>query len=103
MKNNLYTKSYFIKRLKDNGYNSNTLLVYPTSDIRKWTINISPPEYNILCTCYKESLTEFWFSFQCQQNSKLTLKTLSMKSVFEMVDNLIDGHKMYESLKVDNG
>jgi len=100
MKNNVYTKSYFIKRMKDNGFHINTLVVYPESDIRSWTININPKLHDILCTCYKENSQNFYFNFQCQQNNSITVKTMSMKTIFEMVNKLIDGHTVYESLKV---
>jgi len=102
MKNNLYTKSYFVKRLRDNGYNVNNLVTYSENDIRKWTININPDNYNILCTCYKDNSKNFWFNFICQQNNNITLKTMSMKSVYNMVDDLIEGHKLYDEIRKNN-
>ncbi len=53
MKNNLYTKSYFCKRLRDKNFIIQSVIDYPIDDIRYWTLIISPNEYNILCTCYK--------------------------------------------------
>ena len=98
MRNNLYTRSYFIKRLKDQKYFVQPLLTY-TDDIRQWTILIEPSKYDILCTCYKENSKNFWFKFDCQQKSNIIIKTMSMKTIYECIDDLIDGHKKYNELK----
>ena len=52
-RNNLYTLSYFRKRLKDGGISSNILIEnFPENDKRYWSICISE-EFNIICTCFK--------------------------------------------------
>ena len=57
-KNNITTKGYFIKRLRDSGffvvrdYNR-----YSQHDIRKWTVVINPGDESLFVTCYD---TEEW-------------------------------------------
>ena len=99
MKNNLYTKSYFIKRLKDKQLFVVPLIDYPQNDIRKWTINIEPKNYNILCTCIKESSKNFWFKFDCQQKNNIIVNTKSMETITQVIEDLIEGHKKYDQLK----
>jgi hypothetical protein len=92
MKNHLYTKSYFIKRLKDNGYYVHSLYKFHDLDKRKWLIVIDK-DASILCTCYKIDKDNFWFKFDCMQKSNIIVQTLSMAIIFDTVDKLIDGCK----------
>ena len=53
MSNKITTVGYFMKRMKDSGYNTIKLDVnYNYSDPRAWTIVIDPGTANLFCTCY---------------------------------------------------
>lgn len=63
-RNKLRTPSYFIKRLRDNGFIVIRLFsVYSKDDPRQWTIMVNPSEASVLITCYanKETLNEVLF------------------------------------------
>lgn len=63
-KNKLRTPSYFIKRLRDNGFIVIKLFnVYNKSDPRQWTIMVNPSEASVLVTCYtnRDNLNETLF------------------------------------------
>ena len=58
MKNNIKTLGYFIKRLKDSGYETWKIMdKYSEADPRKFTILIDPFGSAVYCTCY-ENLEE---------------------------------------------
>ena len=51
-KNNITTLGYFVKRLRDNGFNvSRVYDRYADSDKRKWTIVINPATDSVFITC----------------------------------------------------
>jgi len=51
--NKLTNSSYFIKRLKDNGYVVLKLFDnYAITDNRTWTVVIDPGGASVFCTCY---------------------------------------------------
>jgi len=63
-KNKLRTPSYFIKRLKDNGFVVLKVFnVYAKSDPRQWTIIVNPTEASVFITCYfnKSNINEVLF------------------------------------------
>ena len=61
MANQLYTKSYFIKRLIESGFFVNTLIAkYSPKDSRYWTILINPYSSAIVITCIREK-DKFYF------------------------------------------
>jgi hypothetical protein len=52
-RNKLKTPSYFIKRLRDNGFVVIKLFsVYGKGDPRRWTVMVNPSERSVLITCY---------------------------------------------------
>jgi hypothetical protein len=52
-RNKLKTPSYFIKRLRDNGFIVLKLFaVYGKHDPRRWTVLVNPSERSIMITCY---------------------------------------------------
>lgn len=52
-RNKLKTPSYFIKRLRDNGFIVIKLFsVYSKADPRRWTVMVNPTERSVLITCY---------------------------------------------------
>jgi len=58
-KNKVTTLSYFLKRLRDNGYIANKIFAdYSDVDPRKWTILVNPTVNALFITCY-ENKTEF--------------------------------------------
>lgn len=86
-KNNLYTLSYFRKRLFENEIKSIKLIDhYSADDNRKWTILIYPNDKNILCTCHKIMNDKtFWFTLQTKSLMNYVIKT---KSMDVMIDTL---------------
>ncbi len=93
MKNKLYTKSYFIKRLIDAGYYVTTLdnINYDDNDIRKWSIvvNRKNKSYkdNIIITCYKTSPLHYWFEIQTKSVNNFKIYTKSMNVVIDQLRN----------------
>jgi hypothetical protein len=63
-RNKLKTPSYFIKRLRDNGFIVIKLFaVYGKGDPRRWTVMVNPSERSVMITCYnnKNSLGDILF------------------------------------------
>ena len=53
MKNKLAKQAYFIKRMRDSGYNIEKIFEgFSQSDPRSWTIMINPGVSSVFCTCY---------------------------------------------------
>ena len=53
MYNRLQKQAYFIKRLRDSGYNVERVFAgYSYGDARLWTIVINPKQASLHCTCY---------------------------------------------------
>lgn len=64
MKNNIKTLGYFVKRLKDCGYETWKIFdKYSDADPRKFTVLIDPFGAAVYCTCYEnlESEGDVWF------------------------------------------
>ena len=52
-KNNIYTPSYFMKRMKDNGYGTWKMFdKYGPHDSRYWTMILDPGGYSVWVTCH---------------------------------------------------
>lgn len=91
-KNKLKTPSYFIKRLRDNGFIVIRLFsVYSKEDPRQWTIMVNPSEASVLITCYvnKENLNEVLF--ELNDGGKRISKNFFIKtdSIEVIIDFLI--------------
>jgi hypothetical protein len=90
-KNKLYTKSYFKKRIVEQGFDVTDLKIqYEVNDLRKWTIIVNKQninyKHNILITCFKDEQTkEFSFKFQGQKFDDFILPTLSMKLIIDIL------------------
>ena len=86
-KNNPYTPSYFIKRLKDSGYNVWRMFDdYGDHDSRYWTLLVDPGGSSVWITCYlnKEERKDYWFELDdggINAPRKLLLKTESVETV----------------------
>lgn len=53
MKNKLTKQAYFIKRLRDSGYQVERIFEnFSQTDPRSWTIMINPSTASVFCTCY---------------------------------------------------
>lgn len=53
-KNRITTQSYFLSRLRDNGYIADRLYSnYGEHDPRVWTVIIDPGHASVFCTCMK--------------------------------------------------
>ena len=102
-KNKLYNKSYFCKRLVDEGFNVLRLKIpYEADDMRKWTIvvvNKQNCEYkrNVFITCFKnEETKEFTFKFQGQTFDDFILPTLTMKLIIDILNKAMEGENPNE-------
>ena len=90
-KNRLYTRSYFIKRLVDSKIKCIPLInTFSEDDIRKWSVLVLPSTYNILCTCYKKTMDEYWFKFDTEKKSNMQVKTQSMNVIIEFIQHYIE-------------
>lgn len=93
-KNNLYTKSYFIKRLIEIGYFvSRVVEFYPDNDARYWTVYVKDMDNNtVLITCVKtKQSSDFYFRISGPNDTNIKLETLSMNIVAETIENLFNG------------
>ena len=53
MKNKLAKQAYFIKRMRDSGYQIEKIYdLFSKTDPRAWTIMINPGTASVFCTCY---------------------------------------------------
>ncbi len=89
--NKLYTRSYFIKRLYENGIKVSTIVHnYDKSDIRYWSI-ITKDRSKIQITCYKRTPTEYYFKLDVPNGNKLFID--KPKSIFDVI-KYIDSHQI---------
>ena len=92
IKNNIYTPSYFLKRMKDNGYGIWKIFdKYGPHDSRYWTMIIDPGGFSVWVTCYfnKHELNDVYFELDDGGNripKKLLIKTLSIETI---ISNLL--------------
>lgn len=86
-KNKVTTCGYFIKRLRDSGYNVNRIFTdYGQGDHRRWTIVVNPGVQTLFITCTfnKTFKDEVVFEFDDGGNNfqrNFSLKTESMEVV----------------------
>ena len=94
-KNNIDTKSYFVKRLRDCGYDVVNLYDgYLEVDPRKWTILIDPKGVNLLITCYKNRGEHNDHQYEFNDGGNLfpmnfVIQTVSMEVI---ITNLVERH-----------
>ena len=91
-KNKIKTPSYFIKRLKDNGFVVLRLFsVYAKSDPRRWTIMVNPSESSVLITCYSNKTEIDEILFELNDGGNRIPKNFSIKtdSIEVIIDYLI--------------
>lgn len=107
-KNNLYTPSYFMKRMKDSGFGIWKMFdKYGPHDSRYWTMVIDPGGYTIWVTCYlnREELDDVCFEFNdggVRIPRNFIIKTSSIETI---ISNLlgfgIDNTQTFDSCLID--
>lgn len=108
-KNKLYNQSYFVKRVLDAGFDVYRLPIkFEEDDQRRWMIIVNskkiPYKANICITCFKNhGQNDFSFKMQGQSERDFTLKTLSMMTVINLLNEAIkDKENGYFINKGDN-
>lgn len=88
VKNNIYTLSYFRKRLFESGISSKILINKFERSPRYWMCSIYP-DIQLICTCFKHE-KDFWLSFSDGKN-RLSIdhiiKTESMNVIIDWLKN----------------
>ncbi len=102
-KNKLRTPSYFIKRLRDNGFIVIKLFaVYSKQDPRQWTLMVNPSESSVFITCYanKNNLDEILFEFNDGGRriaSNFFIKTDSIEVIIDfLLKNAVSNNTPYK-------
>jgi hypothetical protein len=93
IKNKISTPGYFIKRLKDNNFNTFKIFKnYADSDPRRWTILVDPGRSSIFITCYENSSFKGDIMFEFNDGGCLFPKNFSIKttSIEVIVAKLLD-------------
>ena len=86
-KNKITTLSYFVKRLKDSGFNTWKIIDnYAESDPRKWTVMVDPGNASLFITCYinKDFRSDRMFEFNDGGRvfpRNFSIKTTSMEVI----------------------
>lgn len=91
-RNKLKTPSYFIKRLRDNGFIVIKLFsVYKKSDPRRWTVMVNPSERSVMITCYNNKNEYGDVSFEVNDGGVNIPKNMfiNTSSIEVVVDYLI--------------
>lgn len=93
-KNKLRTPSYFIKRLRDNGFIVVKLFaIYSKSDPRQWTVMVNPTEASVLITCYANKNNIDEILFEIDDGGKRVPKNFFIKtSSIEVIVDYLLGH-----------
>jgi len=91
-KNKIKTPSYFIKRLRDNGFVVIKIFnVYAKHDPRQWTVMVNPSEASVLITCYinKDNIDEVLFEFNDGDRRIQTNFFIKTDSIETIIDFLL--------------
>ena len=96
-KNNLKTPSYFIKRLRDNGYETNRIFdSFPDFDPRQCLIMVNPNSHCVLITCYANKNEYGEILFEVSDGGQRIAKNIHLKTpssevviTFLMENNII--------------
>lgn len=90
-KNKLKTPSYFIKRLRDNGYETNRIFdSFNVGDPRQWLVMVNPKHESVLVTCYvnKDEIGDIMFEINdggIRVPKNIHLKTASAEVVINFL------------------
>lgn len=91
-KNKLKTAGYFIKRLRDSGFETVRVFNgYSDADSRKWTVLVDPGNSSVFITCFenKPFKGEFLFSFEDGGRSFKGGYSLKTDSIEVVVNKLL--------------
>jgi len=91
-RNKIKTPSYFVKRLKDNGFVVLRLFsVYAKSDPRRWTVMVNPSESSVMITCYSNKTEIDETLFEINDGGHRIPKNYNIKtdSIEVIIDYLI--------------
>lgn len=97
IKNFLYTKGYFISRLRSAGFLVKKLKIdYNSVDKRYWSIVVSSNgkvHSNLIVTCLKESLEvkRGMFVVDTPKATTIRIDTISMEIVIDSLTDLLEG------------
>lgn len=81
IKNKISTPGYFIKRLKDNSFNTFKIFKnYADSDPRRWTILVDPGGASVYITCYENSDFHNDVMFEFNDGGRLFPRNFSLKT-----------------------
>ena len=92
-KNKLKTAGYFIKRLRDSGFETVRVFNgYGNSDPRKWTILVDPGNSSVIITCFENRPFKGEFLFEFDDGNQFFKKGFSLKtdSIEVVVRKLLD-------------
>jgi len=114
-KNKIKTPSYFIKRLRDNGFVVIKIFnVYAKHDPRQWTVMVNPSDASVLITCYinKNNIDEVLFEFNDGDRkiqSNFFVKTDSIETIIDFLlrhgisnNSYYPGRDRYMSKRLNN-
>lgn len=93
-KNKLKTAGYFIKRLRDSGFETIRVFNgYSDSDPRKWTVLIDPGQSSLFITCYENIPFKGEFLFEFDDGNQFFRNNYSLKthSIEVVVNKLLEG------------
>jgi hypothetical protein len=92
-KNKLKTAGYFIKRLRDSGFETvRTFNGYSDSDPRKWTVLVDPGQSSVFITCYENSSFKGEYMFAFEDGNRFFRNNYSLKthSIEIVVNKLLE-------------
>lgn len=89
-KNQIFTKSYVIKRLVENKFYVKHLVdSYPKADSRYWTILINPGRNDIFLTCIRsKDLSKTQFRIYSKDDANILVETESLNVLLSILMNL---------------
>ena len=93
IKNKLKTAGYFIKRLRDSGFETIRIFNgYSDSDPRKWTLFIDPKNTSVFVTCFENTpfKGEYLFTFEDGNQRFRTGYSLKTDSIEVVVNKLLN-------------
>ena len=105
VKNKLKTAGYFIKRLRDSGFETvRVFQKYNDADPRKWTILVDPGNSSVFITCFENHpfKGEYLFAFEDGNQRFRGGYSLKTHSIEVVVKKLLDSG-VNQLNKVDGG
>jgi hypothetical protein len=93
IKNKISTPGYFLKRLKDNKFNTFKIFKnYAEADPRRWTVLVDPGDASVFITCYENVAFQGDVMFEFSDGGRLFPKNFSLKtnSIEVVVSKLLE-------------